>query len=240
MTRIHDLCRSERQREILARMRPPLALLAIAMVSAGVCSCGGASTEATPPAASGASSNRAISTASPTSTADPTASDAPGASTSDFAKVDGDRDNDVSAPNDDSVNHILEFGHEATAAEKRSIAALIKRYYAVALSGNGAQGCALIYSPLAESVPEDFGTASPPGPPYMRGTTCPVVMAGLYRHLHTQLEVEVPKLQVARVRLQEHHGIALLRFGALPERLISFGHEGHAWRMTQLIDVELP
>jgi hypothetical protein len=169
--------------------------------------------------------------------------DAP-AVVAEYLNIDRDRDNDPSAPHDDTNNGgPLQFGHEASPADWRAVAALVKRYYEVALSGDGARGCTMIYSTIAESLAEDYGSegGQPPGPPYMHGKSCPVIMTGLFRHFHPLLAVEVPKLRVLRVRMEEHHGVALLGFGDhLADRTISFVREGHAWKLSQLTDIELP
>jgi hypothetical protein len=74
----------------------------------------------------------------------------------------------------------------------------------------------------------------------MRGTTCAAVVTGLFKHLHAQLAVELPKLAVTRVRLVEHHGLAVLSFGKLPERVIHVVREGRVWRVVGLIDEPVP
>jgi hypothetical protein len=155
-------------------------------------------------------------------------------------KADADKDNDREAARDDSENNsVLDFGQEANASYTRAITTLIKRYYAAAYTENGTKACSLIYSTLAEAVPEDYGQ-SPPGPAYMSGTSCPAVMTLLFKHFHPQLALEYPKLKVARVRLIEHHGIAILSFGSLPERQIPVAREGHTWKVQALLDSELP
>lgn len=162
------------------------------------------------------------------------------ATTAEYARVDRDKDNDAEAPADDKTNaQALNFGHEATEPERRAIVALVKRYYAIALAGNGARACTMIYSTLAESVPEDYGSNEPPGPPYMKGATCPVVLDGMFKYFHAQLAVEVPLLRVTHVRLLQHQGTALLSFGDLPEREILVKRESHTWRMDALLDREL-
>lgn len=215
-------------------MRQLVALLTTALLGLGLCACGGAGTRTD--SASHVSSN-AVATASTAAT-----STSNGTSTTDYAKVDSDKDNDVGAPYDDtSNNQVPNFGHAASKPYKRAITALIKRYYAAALAGDGAKACSMIYSTLAESVPEDYGGAShqPLPAPYLRGDTCPAVLTGLFKHLHTQLTVEVPKLEVARVRVEEHHALVQLRFGKLPERQIPVAREGHTWKMEALLDAEL-
>ncbi len=155
-------------------------------------------------------------------------------------KVDGDKDNDLGAADDDSNNDsVLDYGHAAAPAEAHAIKALVERYYAAALAENGAKACSILYSTLAESVPEDYGQ-SPPGPAYMRGTTCPTVMTLFFKHVHPQVALEYPKLKVVRVRLVERHGLVVLRFGRLPEREIPVDREGHTWRISALLDTPLP
>jgi hypothetical protein len=166
-------------------------------------------------------------------------------STPDLTKIDGDRDNDVGAPDDDTNNDaVLNFGREAGPTDQQAVTALLERYYTAALAGDGAGACSMIYSTLSESVAEDYGTSygqASAGPSYLRaGKTCPQVMALLFKHFHTQLALELPKLQVSRVRLNGHRGLAVLSFGSLPERQISVAREGHNWRVEALFDSELP
>jgi hypothetical protein len=206
-------------------MRRSLVSAVAGLLATGVCACGGAS-----------GGPRIISRV-PASTATP-ASDT--ASAPNLTKPDADKDNDVGAPDDDTSNNAnLAGSSEASAAERRAIVALIERYYRVALAEEGAKACTMIYSTLAESVPEDYGSFA--GPSYMRGTTCPAVLTLLFKHFHSLLALQLPKLKVARVRLVEHHGTAVLNFGAaLPERQIAVTREGHVWRVGQLLDGELP
>ncbi len=155
-------------------------------------------------------------------------------------RADKDNDNDIGAPYDDTSNsNTLNFGRAADATDTRAITALIKSYYETAYAENGAKACRMLYSTLEEAVPEDYGQ-SPPGQPFMRGTSCAAVLTLLFKHDHLQLAAELPKLRVARVRLMEHHGIAILHFGALPERQIPVSREGQVWKVGGLLDGEVP
>jgi hypothetical protein len=155
-------------------------------------------------------------------------------------KADADHDGDLEAPGNDNDNSsTFDFGHAADAADTRAITTLITHYYADAAAENAVAGCSLLYSTTAEYAPEDQGT-SPPGPVYSQGTTCAQVLMGVFRHFHPQLVLEVPKLHVLAVRLEGHHGIAVLGFGSMPEHRISFEREGHVWRITTLYDISLP
>ena len=157
------------------------------------------------------------------------------------SKADADKDNDIGAPGDDTNNNLaFDFGHAASPSEQRAITTLVKDYYTAALTDNGARGCALLYSTLAEAAPGD-DSREPGTAPYMQGAkTCAAVLTKLFNHFHAQLAAELPKLRVTRVRLEEHHGFAFLSFGTLPERRISVQREGHVWKMTQIYDEELP
>jgi hypothetical protein len=204
-------------------MRPLLALLAGALLGVGACACGGTS--------AGSASH-----ASSSSIAATTSSEV--AATTGYTKADADKDNDFGGITDERFNRELNGGHAASAADRRTITALVKRYYASALADNGASACSMIYSTLAEAVPEDYGTTG--GPPYMQGAkTCSVALGLLFKHYHAILALQVPKLKVTHVRLFERHGYALLSFGSLPEREISIAREGHVWRIDALLDNEL-
>jgi hypothetical protein len=216
-------------------MRSLLALALLALLCLGLSACGGSTTTG-----STSSNTNTTATTAATTTAAATTSTASETPPPDFRKADSDRDNDVGAPSDDTSNKsVLDFGKAASASDEQAIAGLVKRYYAAALAQDGAKACALLYSTLAEAVPEDYGQ-SPPGPPYMRGTTCPTVMTLLFKHEHHKLAVLVPLLDVSRVRLEEHHGLVVLRFGKMPERQIPVAREGHVWKVEALLDSELP
>jgi hypothetical protein len=154
-----------------------------------------------------------------------------------------DRDNDGDSNGhgryDSDDYALLNSGHPANASDKAQITALVQSYYAAVVAEDGAKGCALLYSPFAEAVPEDYGTV-PPGPAYARGTTCPAVMTLVYKHFHNEVATRFPKLHVARVRLKEAQGFAVLSFGALSEREIHVAREGHAWKIVALLDNQLP
>lgn len=156
------------------------------------------------------------------------------------AEADADKDNDIGAAADDTDNRRdFAFGHAVSPSVSGAVTALVKRYYAVALAGQGARGCAMLYSTIAEGLVED-DSREPGGPPYMRGaSTCTQVLDALYHHFHAQFAAEVPILQVTSVRLQGGYGYAFLRFGSMPEREIPVKREGRVWRMAQTYDLPL-
>jgi hypothetical protein len=155
-------------------------------------------------------------------------------------KADADHDNDLGAVADDKSNgSLLDHGHTADAVDTRAVTALIMRYYAAARREDGSAACSMLYTTLEESVPEDYGQ-SPPSKPYLRGTTCAAVLTLLFKHERLQIAAEYTKLKVARVAIEERHGIVLLHFGSMPERQIPVEREGHEWKLTQILDGEVP
>jgi hypothetical protein len=209
-------------------MRPLLALFASLLLLTCLAACGGGT---------GTSST----SKDPSSTAaDQTSTDA---TARDELMVDADKDNDVGTFNDDRNNSEtlpFEYGHPASAADKRAVAAMIEVYYKIAENEEGAKACSMIYLSLAEGVAEDYGHGSA-GEHYLSsGRTCPQVMTLLFKHFHAVLTIELPLLKVSKVLLVQHHGLAVLTFGKLPEREISIRKEGPTWKVQQLLDSEVP
>lgn len=155
--------------------------------------------------------------------------------------VDSDQDNDVGASHDDLNNRLaLDFGHPANSADRHAITALVKRYYRVALAGQGRKGCSMLYPSLAEAAPED-DSREPGTPAYMQNAnSCTEVLDDLFRHYHAQLATELPKLNITRVRVRGYDGFAFLSFGALAQRKISVIRTRRGWNLSQIYDEELP
>jgi len=212
-------------------MKGLLVLLVTASLGASAAACGSANL--------GTGSSSSVSHTIASSTASKVS--APNSTQEDYLTADRDHDNDLEATIDDTNNDdSVDYGHAASAADKRAVTVMLKRYYAAATAENGAEACSMIVSSLAESVLEDYGPGSP-GPSYLKvGTSCASVMTLLFRHFHSRLTVELPKLEVARVRLVGHKGLAVLSFDSMPEREIQVGRQGGIWKVDALIDHELP
>jgi hypothetical protein len=101
-------------------------------------------------------------------------------------------------------------GYVVTAADRRKVATLVKRYYMVALAGDGASACSMLYSSIAKALPGDYGRAS--GAQYMRRETCAAVASKLFKHFHRQIAAEVPILRIASMRFHEGRGRVYLWF----------------------------
>jgi hypothetical protein len=141
-----------------------------------------------------------------------------------------DRDNDNDNNNDD--NHVLYYGHEASATDRQAIITLLTDYYAAAAANDGAKACPLLMSFLAESVPEDIGHN-----PKLRGKSCAVVMSKLFKQHHKLLSGESASLKVMTVRVEDDKALTVLSFANLPEvRQMTERRDGNSWKIVSLLD----
>jgi hypothetical protein len=154
-------------------------------------------------------------------------------------------DNDADFDNDHKIENkgyydrddgsFWNYGHAASARDKLLITALVKRYYAVAAVADGTRACPLMYSILAEAVPEDYGEGA--GPVYARGKTCPIVMSKLFAHYRAQLSAPI---RVVRVRVSGNQAQALLGSAAMPAGSLTVRREHGVWKVGALLAVPLP
>lgn len=228
-------------------MRPLLALMVSALLVLAAGACGGSGTGARSASRTAASGTAPGTAQASTAGATPTQDSLRGDEDDDESAADqtGNNryDNDADFDNDTHENagyldsddsSIQAFGQAPSAVEDRAIAALVSRYFAAAAAGDGAKACPLIYSLLAEAIPEDFGRS--PGPAYARGKTCAVVMSKIFKHDHAQLA----GVQVTGVRVSGNEARALLGSKALPAGSILLRREHRAWKMDALLSEPLP
>jgi hypothetical protein len=133
---------------------------------------------------------------------------------------------------------ITEYGQEASPADKQAITALVNRYYAAAAADDGAMACSLIYSPLSESVAEDYGQA--PAPASLAGKTCQAVMSKLFRQVPGQPPAVLATTVVTGVRVKGRKAYALLHSKTMPEGYVSVQRELGTWKLGTLIGGALP
>jgi hypothetical protein len=222
-------------------MKPLLVLLALALLGVGVTACGGASkgtgsTSQTSSKVAATGNTPAMTSSGATTTSHGTTTTSHGTTTTSHGKDAADGDND---PNSEDDKNILAYGHAANAADMRTIATLVRRYYAAAAADNGTTACSLLFTLLAEVIPEDYGQA--PGPPSLRGKTCAVVMTKLFKQQHQLLSTNVAMLKVTGARIGEKRGFALLLLGKTHEqRYIPVHREFGVWKVNSLLDSGLP
>lgn len=130
----------------------------------------------------------------------------------------------------------LRVGVPASPAEARTIAAVVKRYYAVAVSGDGARACSLMAASFARSVPVDYGQY---GPSYLHGgKTCAEIASREFAHSRTQL---TSAIYITAVHL-EHPDRAYALFGSRtgPASFIAVVRENGAWKIGALLGRPMP
>lgn len=152
---------------------------------------------------------------------------------------DGDNDSDsVGRSLLDSDDREFDSFPVAGSRDRRAVSELVRGYFRAAAAGNGAAGCAMILPNLARSIPESLGR--PPGPPYLRGTSCPGILAKIFVQNHKQLIVYATRRGRIEIRVDGDRGYVLLWFPGLPAREIGVLREGGNWKMGALLDQELP
>jgi len=151
---------------------------------------------------------------------------------------DNDEDNSSGSYYDADDKAVRDLGRAADAIDRRAIVATVKRYYQAVEAEDGANGCSMIASNIADAVPEGLGGSS--GPADVRGDTCAVVMSKFYKANHQQLGAYAAKLEVTGVRLTGVRGVAILGFRTLPGRQIAVTREDGVWKINGVIDTELP
>jgi hypothetical protein len=145
--------------------------------------------------------------------------------------------------NDDTP--LTEYGHPAGRVTRRTIAKLVKRYYAAAASQNGAKACSLMHPRLREnlrlnrSVPEDQYSF----PVHVRlapGERCAHAMSALFELHHQGLVRELPTLRVTAVRVDGPHGVAILAFTTAGRQWLPVARDGAVWKIHGLLGTLLP
>lgn len=191
-------------------------------VAATLCGCGGVARNAGAPR-SGVPASRtatvAVSSTATTTSAAPTKTGPE------------DRDHDSDANDDD-----YDYGRAADAGERRAIVSVVGRYYAAAAADRGDVGCRLLYSLMAEEIPETYGEN---GPPQLHGGTCAIVMSKLFKEKHGQLVADARTLRVLAVRIKRNRGLVMMSFSGMPQRDIMVHREFGAWKIDETLDSEL-
>ena len=135
---------------------------------------------------------------------------------------------------DEDDSTILNFGHAVSPRVESELKALTKRYYALALAGNGAKACSMLYSATATEVvveQDDWGVS---------GKTCPVVMSKIFQQRHRQIAAELRSFNVVRVRTDGLSGYLVVRTPVSPvAREFSARRVGHAWKVGQPLDRQM-
>lgn len=137
-------------------------------------------------------------------------------------------ENDKYHDRDDRV--LDSWGQPAGQADTHAIATLVKRYYALASKGEGAQACALLPAAYRRSIVADYGQS--PGPPYLRGKTCGAVLDKMFEHSRNQA---VATYQITEVRVSGNEAYAFLGSRTQPATYVRTLRERGAWKINILL-----
>ncbi len=153
----------------------------------------------------------------------------------------GDFDNDLKkGPKrfyDSDDASVADYGHAASPAQARAVAAMVERYYHLLASDDGAAACSLLYPTVARTMTNDFSRF---GPSYLRGAeTCAPVLSRLGRHERT-LPAEARQMVVVAVRVDGSRGLVLFGGPNMRASSITILREGSGWKIGVLIGTPLP
>ena len=204
-----------------ASIKRAFAPLAAALLCVGALACGGTNKNVGSVSQSAAASGGAHAT-TPAGTAPP------GSYLKSDEDNDGDDGNQVGSP--DRTDILFATGKEADQVDKRAVTALIKRYYAAAAAGDGAEACPLLYSTLARGLAEGQGQSGQSG-----GNACAAALSSLFEQQRQQLEADqVATMVVPDVRLTGSIGTATVGFRAVPVGHFFVKRERGVWKIDAL------
>lgn len=151
-----------------------------------------------------------------------------------------DNDNDANydyQPNDNGRYHdsddagFVPAGQGPSAADRRTIVALVKRYYALADAGNSRGACQLITPRLRSVAMVQFGRY---GPPFLRGAySCQEVMRRMFRRQHRELTAPVTVTGI-RITAPDHAFVLLGSPRMLASFLTPVRYRGR-WMLDELL-----
>lgn len=152
--------------------------------------------------------------------------------------ADADNDNPVKTRYDGDDRPVLQFGQVASRTDTGAIVALVRRYYGFAVRHDGVNACRLLFSPVAEQITEDYGR--PPGPSWMRGKKCDVVVSKFLSHNHKEMAASKETFKVTSVRVEGDRAVMLMSVRKSPLRRLLFHREDGEWKLEVLNDVGVP
>lgn len=125
----------------------------------------------------------------------------------------------------------LSVGHPASAADTEAIEAVVRRYYAVAATGNGARACAMMGRSFAEAVPIDYGKF---GKSFLHaGKTCAQIADLQFEHSRSQITASIQITVVHQT--SPTRAYALFGSSTTPASFIAVEREGGAWKVAALL-----
>jgi hypothetical protein len=155
-----------------------------------------------------------------------------------------DNDHDASLdykPDDNGSYHdaddrsFLTAGRAASFSQARTIATVVRRYYALVAAGDGAAACAQLTVRLADAVPVDYGEVGSSS--HLRGgKTCAAIVLRVFKHFLPEFAGPV---EVTDVRVYGDQVLAFIGSKTLPACYTNVEREGGIWKVAQLLPGKL-
>jgi hypothetical protein len=155
-----------------------------------------------------------------------------------YLKSDSDNDADEhqKGPSNEDMGEMVTPAHGASNADRRTITAVVKRYYTAAAAGDGALACMLLDPGLATATTQGQAQIAPAA-----GRSCSASLSRLFQLQHQRLTAEDPATMVVTgVHVDGDAGLATLGFRAMPEGELVLQREGRTWKIDALFDSPLP
>jgi len=128
------------------------------------------------------------------------------------------------------------YGHSPSAAVRRVLSRVVKRYYAAAAAGDGITACSMLISSLVRSAPADYGGRD--GPPYLHGAkTCAAVLSALFAHFRGELAEAVT---VVEIRMSGRNAQVVLSSRKMRASRVFLERQGRSWKLPELLGQPLP
>jgi hypothetical protein len=163
---------------------------------------------------------------------------AAGGGTGTYMRDDEDADNDdrpyplAGVEKTDSLSPVT-LGKQADPADTRAVAALVKRYYAVAAAGDGVAACSMLDRALVSGF-----AGSQEGQAQGSAKACAAVVSPLLAAQRETFAADnVATLTVIDVRVKGTEGIAAVGFTSAPVRWMLIKREGGGWKIASLDDM---
>jgi hypothetical protein len=135
---------------------------------------------------------------------------------------------------DGDDREIRDYGHAASATDRRAVTALVDRYYGAAAAGDGVTACSLIDASLASALVESNGQL--PRASQSAGQACAAYMSKTFEHLLGRSAADLAAVEVVGVRVKGSEGLALLRLRTSQVRDIPVSRRGGAWKIEAFFD----
>lgn len=157
-----------------------------------------------------------------------------------YLKYDGDNDRDdrkgYNGANNDDRYLFATYGKEATPAETRAVATLMRSYYTLATAENGAAACALLYPSLAAGLAESGHPSA-----HSTGNDCAAGVSPLLKEQHHQLVAdEASTMVVTSLHVKGAFGLVGLGFKSTPEVETLLEREAGTWKLASLFGSQMP